>query len=87
MHYHVYADFGISKNFYGHRKFVLEGTGQGNSISGAICRDISYLIFKYLEDQQLGAKIIIKKSNKNIQRVAIAFINDIDFYANGDNFE
>ena len=49
MTYHVYTDFSISKITYGGKREKLGGTGQGNSVSGAIYRDTSCLIFKYLE--------------------------------------
>ena len=84
MKHHVCTDFGISTKYYGHQNDKLGGTGQGNSLSGAICRDTSCIIFKYLEDQNLGAIIEIVRTNRIIQRVAIAFVDDTDFYTNGN---
>ena len=49
MNHYVCTDFGISKTAYRNNREKLGGTGQGNSLSGAICRDTSCLIFKYLE--------------------------------------
>jgi len=87
MNYHICTDFGVSKNYYSYKREKLEGTGQGNLLSGAICRDTSYIIFKYLEGLNLGAIIEVIKSQKSLQRVAIAFVNDTDFYTNGPDFE
>ena len=87
MQHHVCTDFGISKNFYGSKVEKLGGTGQGNSVSGAICRDTSCLIFKYLEDKNLGAMLKDPISKEIIQRIAIAFVDDTDFYTNGPNYE
>ena len=66
---------------------TLGGIGQGNSVSGAICRDTSCLIFKYLEQQNLGVKLKNPISKEIIQRIAIAFVDDTDFYTNGLNYE
>jgi len=87
MQHHVCTDFGISKNFYGSKVEKLGGTGQGNSVSGAIYRDTSCLIFKYLEDKNLGAMLKDPISKEIIQRIAIAFVDDTDFYMNGPNYE
>ena len=56
-------------------------------MSGAICRDTSYLIFKYLEQKNLGAKLQNPRSREIIQQIAIAFVDDTDFYTNGPNYE
>ena len=84
MKHHVCTDFGISTKYYGHQGEKLGGTGQGNSLSGAICRDTSCVIFKYLEEQNLGAIIEIARTNRRIQRVAIAFVDDAKFGVNGN---
>ena len=57
MKHYICTSFGISDKTYGSIKELLRGTGQGNSISGIIYRDISCVIFKYLEDINLGATI------------------------------
>ena len=57
MNHHICTDFGISKEAYGSKVETLGGIRQGNSVLGAICRDTSCLIFKYLEQQNLGAMI------------------------------
>ena len=45
----VCTGFGISKESYGGKYEKLIGTGQGNMVSGAICRDQSCLVFRKLE--------------------------------------
>ena len=66
MNYHICTDYGVSEKYYGGKLEKLGGTGQGNSVSGAICCDTSCLIFKYLEDKGLGAKIKQPISNSII---------------------
>ena len=39
MNHHVCTSFGISKKTHGSKYETLGGTGQGNSVSGSICRD------------------------------------------------
>ena len=56
-------------------------------MSGAICRDTSCLIFKYLEQKKLGAILLHPISNVIIQQIAIAFVDDTDFYTNGRNYK
>jgi len=46
MNHHICISFGISKDSYGSSSYKLGRTEQGNSVSGAIYRDTSYLIFK-----------------------------------------
>ena len=83
MNYHTCTDYGISEFYYGAKQEKLGGTGQGNSVSGATCRDTSCLIFKWLEELQIGAKTCISRTARGQQRLVIAFINDADFYTNG----
>jgi hypothetical protein len=87
MEHHICTNFGISKISYGSCVEPLGGTGQGNSVSGAICRDTSCFIFKYLEEKKLGAKLRAPISKEEFQRIAIAFVDDTDFYTNGVDFE
>ena len=61
---------------------VLGDTSQVNSVLEAICRDTLYLIFKHLKKQKLEAEINIASEQQMVQRVAIAFANCVDFYAN-----
>ena len=87
MHHYICTDFGISKQPYGSKIETLDGTRQGNSVSGAICRDTSCLIFKYLEEKNLGAMLRHPISSVIIQWIAIVFVDDTNFYMNGPNYE
>ena len=87
MNYYVCTDFRISKTAYRSTWEKLGGTGQGNSVSGVICWDTSCLIFKYLEQKNLGAMLVHPISKVIIQQITIAFVDDTNFYTNGWNFE
>ena len=42
-------------------------------------KDISHLIFMYLESKELGAIIRVNQTQNKLQRVAITFLNDSDY--------
>ena len=86
MQYHICTSFGISKEYYGSITYKLGRRRQGNSVSRAICRDTSYLIFKHLEELNLGVNVIIPLSKNNFICLAIAFVDDTDFYTNDTYF-
>lgn len=56
-------------------------------MSGAIYRDILYLIFKHVENKYIGVKIMQPIATKHIKRHIIAFVENTDFYATGENSE
>ena len=87
MEYFICTNYGISQ--ISHRSSVktLGGTSQGNSISGAICRDISCLIFKLLELKKFGAIMKEPGTERRYQRVVIAFVDDADFYSSKELYE
>ena len=86
MEHHTCTSYGISDSSCGSKHFKLGGTGQGNSVSGSICRDTSCIIFKHLEDKKLGIDIQHPISQKDFVRLAIAFVDDTDFCTNGSMF-
>ena len=51
-------------------------------MSGATWRDTSCLIFKHLEDKQLGAILQHPMLKEIIQQIAIAFVDYADFCTN-----
>ena len=57
MENYVCTTFGVSKECYGGRNRTLAGIGQGNVVSGKICRDSSCLILKNIENRKLGVAI------------------------------
>ena len=74
--------FGISNQSYGGIDNPRTGTGQSNIISGNIYRNKSYLVIKYVEKKNLGATIKSSK-DKQVYRIAIAFVDDTTFSSNG----
>ena len=44
--HYVGTSYGISEQSYAGDDTFLGGTGQGNALSGCVCRDVSCLIFK-----------------------------------------
>ena len=81
--HHLSTAFGVSSQSYGGKSDILGGTGQGNVLSGAICKNISCLIFKVLEDQYPGIKIASPVTCNKIYRTVIAFVDDADFFIGG----
>ena len=86
MNHHICTSFGISSNFYGSNTFKLGRTGQGNLVSGAICRDTSYIIFRQIENEKLGVVARIPLSCEEFIRCAIAFVDDTNYYTNNKDF-
>lgn len=84
MEHHILTGYGISDESHGSEGNQLCGTGQGNSMSGAMCRDMSCLIFKYLENMRRGVVIRKPITNEYIFRMIIAFVDDVDFYTSGE---
>ena len=86
MDHCICTSYGKSQEFHGSSSFKLGGTEQGNSVSGAICRDTLCLIFNKLEDTQLGIKVILPFSKLLFLRSVIVFVDDIDFCTNDKDF-
>ena len=82
--YHIYTGYSISNNYYG-GNMKLAGTGQGNKFSGDMCRDISCLIIKQLETQNLGIWFISLLTGLRILWHSISFVDDTDLVADGTN--
>ena len=87
VEHHVGTVNGVSKEKYGGEKYLLGGTGQGNVFSGVTWRDLSCVIFKQLENKQLGIRIEPKCNGKIEQRVVIPCVDDADFCTSGANNE
>ena len=83
INHHTCTSYGINEECYGSGSYELGGTGQGNAVSGATCRNTSYLMFKKFENQNLGVTSKTKISNKEVIRSTIAFVDDTYFYTNG----
>jgi len=87
MNHYICTSFRISNSFYGIDTFKLGSTGQGISVSGAICKDVLYIIFRKIEKEGLGVVIHLPLSLEEYIRCAIAFVDDIDFYTNDKDFQ
>ena len=74
MQHHACTDFEVNETFNRDKLERLGGTEQGNLVPGATCQDTSYLMFKHLEQLNLGIKITIVRIGKSLQRIAIAFL-------------
>ena len=83
----IYTEFSISQNTYGSEDDDHGGIGQGNLFSGESCKVKSYLIFRNIEEKELGIIVKIPISNSNVQRSAVAFVDDTSFYTAGEDFK
>lgn len=77
------TSYGVSDIVYGGDEDILGGSGQGNVVSGNMCRDQSCIIFRKLEKDKLGILIVGPISAEEVRRAAIAWIDDTDFFTNG----
>ena len=82
---YISTGYGISNQYYGGDEMQLAGTGQGNKFSGDVCRDVSCIIIKVIENKRLGVFFTNKESGEAIQCVSVAFVDDTDFMTNGEN--
>ena len=81
---YISTGYGISQEPYG-GDVELAGTGQGNKFSGDMCRDISCLIIKQLEIQNLGILFLSVITYASILCSSISFVDDTDLVADGTN--
>ena len=81
---YISTGYGISQEPYG-GDVELAGTGQSNKFSGDMCRDISCLIIKQLEIQNLGILFLSVITYASILCSSISFVDDTDLVADGIN--
>ena len=74
---------GISANYYGGHYDQLGKTGQENILSGEIYKNVTCLIFKLLENLELGINMMSPAIARTIMRKIIAFVDDADFFSCG----
>ena len=86
LEHHICTSFGISKEYYGSSIYKLGRTRQGNSVLEVICRDTSYIIFKKLENENLGVTVKLLLSNKELMRSVIVFVDNTNFYSNDKDY-
>ena len=87
FNHYLCTNYGISDKSYGGIHDQLAGTGQGNSISGNHCRDVSCIIVRSIENKNLGMKIKDPYTYHEELRTSLAFVDDTDFFSNGQYCE
>lgn len=87
MQHYVSTSYRISKECHRGISNALNSARQGNSPSGALCRDFSSLIFKYIENVRLVIKAQFLLMQDYFKRMTIIFIDNIDFYSARINSE
>ena len=50
----VGTGFDLSSEFYGGKDDIMGGTGQGNTFSGSLWKDVSCFEFRSLENKKFG---------------------------------
>ena len=80
---HVNTGYGISQEYSGGRN-SLAGTGQGNKFSRDMCHDISCLIIRQLELQNLGITFLSIFTLLTVICSPISFVDDTDLIADGE---
>ena len=55
--------------------------------SSEACKDKSCKIIRDIENKELGVLIIAPISNRTINRIAIAFVDDTSLYRNGESVQ
>ena len=76
--HYVSTTYGVSSNYYGGENESLARTGQDNKFSGNMCRDISCLIIKQIEEQQLEVIYTEELTKLLEQCTVVVFVNDAD---------
>ena len=87
MEYHIYTSFGVGTEFYRGINNKQAGMGQGYITLVNICRDISYLVIKPIEDQNIGIVIKGPISKEVDCEMAVAFIDNTDFRLEGEDYQ
>ena len=87
FNHYMCTGFGISNAPYGGRQEQLAGTGQGNKFSVDMCRDVSCLIIKEIENGNLGIKFKVPIIEEEEQCVSISFVDNTDLITEGDDSE
>ena len=73
--------------YYGGKNDRLAGTGQGNRFSGDVYRDSSCLIIRSIERKKLGMKFESQVNRDIILKVSVAFVDNNDIVADGEDVE
>jgi len=82
--HYISTGYGISQSYYG-GETKLVGTGQGNKFSGDMCRDISCIIIRQLEVQNLGVCFLSLVTLMTVLCASVSFVDDTDLAAQGEH--
>ena len=74
--YHISTEFEINSRCYRGEEIILARTGQGNKFSGDIYRDISCLIIRQIEKENLRIQFKLMISTLQEQSMSVPFIDD-----------
>ena len=83
QHY-ISTSHGTCNYSHGGINDLLTVTGQGNVLSGNACRNQSCLMFKCVENEELGVTLVTPISKQVMRRTAIAFFDDTVFFSNSE---
>ena len=87
MEHYICTSFGTSKEFYRGVNNKQAGMKQGHMTSVNICRDISNLIIKPIEELQIRMRMKRAISETVEDETAVAFVHDTDFVMEGEEFQ
>ena len=83
----INTGFGLSSEYYRERENMLAGTGQGNKFSSDMCRDVSCLIIKQLEKENLSVIFKALENQQIEQCVSVSFADDTDFITEENEYD
>ena len=83
FNYYICSGFGISEQLCRSPSDHYNGTGQGNLLSRESCKVQSCYIIKNIEKKKIGYELLAPIEKKPIDRTVIAFVDDTNFYSNG----
>ena len=87
MEYHICTSFGASSEFHRRINNKQAGIGQGHITSVNICRDISYLVIKLIEDQNIGIVMKSPISKEAESEMAVTFVDNTNFGSEGEDYQ
>ena len=82
---YICTSYGISKTYYGRTEETQGGTGQGYILLANISRDGSCIVIKEVQNNNEDATITLPITKASINEMAVAFVDDTDFFANGED--
>jgi len=87
MEHHICTGDGISNQIYRREQNRIEETGQGNIASGHGYRDSSCFNLKEFEKARKSTVFKASRMKMRVNRISITFMDDINHYSNGNNYQ